>query len=254
MPRMSRKRSCSGYYHIMIRGNNKKEIFKKEDEKERFIKIIYKKKSVDKWNLRAYCIMDNHVHLLIEECENEIQVIMKKINVSYAMYYNKKYKLTGHVFQDRYKSEAIEDDAYLLAVMRYIHQNPVKAGMVKNLKDYRWSSYNEYIDNTKTLITDTNLLEMFSKNEIEAVKGFKKFHEEIDENLYLEDREEMLEYEEKLAWKIIEKNKATKKELIELLLRNTKLSHRKIAGMLVINRGVVQRIGKVIKRVKKNRP
>ncbi|MCG8482865.1 MAG: transposase [Clostridia bacterium] len=251
MPRMSRQRSESGYYHVMIRGNNKKDIFKKDEEKERFFEIIKKNKSENKWRLRAYCIMNNHAHLLIEECEYEINQIMKKINVSYAMYYNKKYKITGHVFQDRYKSEVVADDTYLLVLMRYIHQNPIKAGMVKNIKDYKWSSYNEYIGKATEKITDIDIIEIFSKNKKEAIEGFKAFHKENDDNTYLEDKEETLKKKKKRAWKMIEdrlnKSAASKKELAELLLKNTKLPQRRIAEMLEINRGAVQRIGSKLK-------
>jgi len=169
MPRISRARSESGYYHIMIRGNNKKNIFKYEEDKEKLIEIIEKNITEDKWKLRAYCIMDNHAHLLIEENDKEVSEIMKKLNVTYAMYYNKKHKSTGHVFQVRYKSESIADDAYLLTVMRYIHQNPIKAGIIK---DYKWSSYNEYIGKLKNRITDIDLLECFQKTK----KSNKRVH------------------------------------------------------------------------------
>ena len=248
MSRICRERSESGYYHIMVRGNNKKEIFKKEEEKEKFIEILNKNIAEDNWNLRAYCIMDNHVHLLIEENEKEISQIMKKINVAYAMYYNKRNQTVGHVFQDRYRSEAVTDDTYLLTLIRYIHQNPIKAGTIKNIQDYKWSSYNEYIGKTKTGITNTDLLEMLSKNKKEAIEEFIEFHEEIDEESYLEDKEEMREYEEKKAWRIIEEKieeqQATKKELAELILKETKLSQRRIAEMLEMDRGIVQRLAK----------
>jgi REP element-mobilizing transposase RayT len=85
--------------------------------------------------------MDNHVHLLINEGDDEIGKIMKRINISYSYYFNKKYGRIGHLFQDRFKSEGIDSDAYLLSVVRYIHNNPVKAGLVKNIEEYKWSSY-----------------------------------------------------------------------------------------------------------------
>lgn len=90
--------------------------------------------------------MDNHAHLLVNEGEDEISRIIKRIGTSYVYYFNKKYGRVGHLFQDRFKSEAIEDDSYLLAVVRYIHNNPVKAGIVKNASSYRWSSFNAYIE------------------------------------------------------------------------------------------------------------
>lgn len=87
----------------------------------------------------AYCLMDNHVHLLLNTNHDDLAVIMKSIAVRYASFYNWKYSRTGHVFQDRFKSEPIEDERYLLAVVRYIHNNPIKAGMIEKPADYEWS-------------------------------------------------------------------------------------------------------------------
>lgn len=93
--------------------------------------------------------MDNHVHLLMSEGTEEISKIMKRINVSYAYYFNQKYGRIGHLFQDRFKSEGIEDDTYLLAATRYIHNNPVRANIVKHAGEYKWSSYGIYINHQK---------------------------------------------------------------------------------------------------------
>ena len=87
--------------------------------------------------------MENHVHLLLRDSQTKISVFMKKTGVSYAQYYNRKYEHTGHLFQDRYKSELIADDTYLLSVFRYILNNPVKAGICP-AEEYPWSSYREY--------------------------------------------------------------------------------------------------------------
>ena len=250
MPRTSRQRSESGYYHVMIRGNNKNSIFKGKEEKEKLYEIIRKNKKEEGWKLIAYCIMNNHAHLLIQEGTREISVIMKKINVAYAMYYNKRHKMVGHVFQDRYKSEAIADNRYLLAVIRYIHQNPVKSGIVEEIASYKWSSYAEYIGEVEENLVDTELIEIFSKNREEAIKEFIAFHAEEDTETYLGDGKQKRSGEEKQGWEIIREkitehrsgiDLAVKKELVEILLEKTKLSQRKIAEMLEIDRGVVQR-------------
>ncbi|SMD17567.1 transposase, partial [Sporomusa malonica] len=107
MPRQQRKKSNSGYYHVMIRGNDRKNIFLDEEDKQNFIEILYQKKQENIYLLHAFCLMDNHVHLMLQEGEVNIANIMKRINISYVHYFNKKYKKIGHLFQDRFKSEGI---------------------------------------------------------------------------------------------------------------------------------------------------
>ena len=259
MSRTSRQRSESGYYHVMIRGNNKKAIFERKEEKEKLCEILRKNKKKDGWKLIAYCIMNNHAHLLIKEDGEEISVIMKKINVSYAMYYNRAHKTVGHVFQDRYKSEAITDDRYLLTVIRCIHQNPVKSGVAEEIQEYKWSSYKEYTGESGGSLADTELIEMFSKDRKEAIKSFIAFHEEEDMETYLGDGKQKRDDEEKQAWeiireKVIERNGiidlAAKKEIVKTLLEKTKLSQRKIAEMLELDRGFVQRQRQSLKETK----
>ena len=89
--------------------------------------------------------MNNHIHLLIKEGQEELGTVFRRIGAKYVYWYNRKYSRRGHLFQDRYKSEVVEDDGYLLTVLRYIHQNPLKAGIVKNIEQYPWSSYQDYI-------------------------------------------------------------------------------------------------------------
>ncbi|MBP2629001.1 MAG: transposase [Firmicutes bacterium] len=122
-------------------------------------------KETGNYEIYAYCLMDNHVHLLLCDTKDEISRTMKRICVSYVYYFNKKYKRIGHLFQDRYRSEVVEEDAYLLSVARYIHKNPLKAGMVKRVEDYKWSSYAQYLSANKdkfNLIERSFLLSMFS--------------------------------------------------------------------------------------------
>ena len=159
MPRTARKKSATGIYHIMVRGINRQEIFQDEEDKSAYLDRVSKYKLECDFEIYAYCLMNNHVHLLIKEGKEAIQQIMKKIGTSYVYWYNFKYGRVGHLFQDRYKSEAVENDRYLLTVARYIHQNPVKVG----LKMEEWTSYNDYFGDAK--ITDTEmLLEMFNNN------------------------------------------------------------------------------------------
>ena len=108
----------------MLRGNERKDIFIDEEDKKKFIKTVIQKKADKAFKLYAYCIMNNHLHLVIQEQKEPISRIIKKIATSYAYYFNAKYKRVGHLFQDRYKSETIEDEPYLLSVIRCVHNNP----------------------------------------------------------------------------------------------------------------------------------
>lgn len=144
MARQARKRSCTSIYHIMLRGIDKRNIFLDEQDKAVFLERLIKFKETGSYELYGYCFMDNHVHLLIKENE-DIGTSIKRIAVGYVGWHNKKYDRFGHLFQNRYKSEPVESENYLITVLRYIHQNPVKAGMVEKVVDYKWSSYSEYV-------------------------------------------------------------------------------------------------------------
>ncbi|WP_366923915.1 transposase [Metallumcola ferriviriculae] len=144
MGREARKRSSTGIYHIMLRGIDKRDIFLDDEDKIRFMEKLMKAKETGKFELYGYCLMDNHVHLLIKENE-DIGASIKRITVGYVWWHNNKYGRTGHLFQNRYKSEPVETESYLLTVLRYIHQNPVKAKIVLQAKDYSWSSYKQYL-------------------------------------------------------------------------------------------------------------
>ena len=146
MPRQARERSNTGIYHVMLRGIDKRNIFLDEEDRMKFIESVLKAKRKGKFRIYGYCLMDNHIHMLIKEDE-EIGMSMKRITVGYVGWHNRKYERTGHLFQNRYMSEPVEKEGYLLIVLRYIHQNPVKAGIVNKVEDYKWSSYKEYYNN-----------------------------------------------------------------------------------------------------------
>ena len=131
MPRQARKKSNSGVYHIMLRGINRQLIFEDDEDMQRFIETLKRYKDECGYSLYAFCLMGNHIHLLLKEGEEPISTILKRIAGSYVYWYNWKYGRSGHLFQDRFKSEPVEDDAYFLTVLRYIHQNPVKARICK---------------------------------------------------------------------------------------------------------------------------
>ena len=146
MSRTARKQSATGIYHIMIRGADRRIIFADDQDCNTFLTILEKVKKKTESAIYAYCLMGNHVHLLMKEGKEPLEVFFKRLGVSYVSYYNQKYQLLGHLFQDRFRSEGIDTDAYYLDVLRYICQNPVKAGLVKSIEDYPFLGCGGIID------------------------------------------------------------------------------------------------------------
>ena len=153
MPRQARQQSESGIYHIMLRGINQQNIFEDKEDKERFLQTLNHYKAISGYTLFAYCLMSNHIHLLLKIGNENLDVVLKRVAGSYVYWYNWKYKRHGHLFQDRFKSEPVDDDSYFLTVLRYIHQNPVKGGLCKNVADYKYSSYFEYLNESDLVDT-----------------------------------------------------------------------------------------------------
>lgn len=259
MPRTSRKKSNTGYYHIISRGNEKKSVFDTEEDKKQYLHVLKKKVDGLAFNLYAYCIMNNHVHILLEERDETLEQIFRSVNTSYAMYYNKANDRVGHVFQDRFISERVEAETYLLNVVRYIHNNPVKAGIVKAPEFYKWSSYKGYCEySRKSLICRENILGIFSSDMDKAVEIFKQFHQETDTQVFLEVLDEWEEDKNEKAKHIIHEfclnnnitiealyHKSHKEKMLSLIYKiaeDTELSGRRIAELTGINRGLVQRI------------
>ncbi len=185
MPRAARRKSESNIYHVMIRGINKQNIFADDGDNEKFIDVLDKYRKKIEYEIYAYCLMGNHIHLLIKEGKEDLSNTMKRIGTSYVYWYNWQYSRKGHLFQDRYKSEPVEDDAYFLTVLRYIHQNPVKAGLTNNIESYKWSSYKEYITKAKIANVDFALA-MFDEDKDEAIRRFRRFNMESNNDKCLE--------------------------------------------------------------------
>ena len=172
MPRSLRIKSLTNIYHIMIRGVNKEIIFYDTADKKKFLQILKYYLSKYSVEIIAYCLMNNHVHFLLKSKE-DFSKFMQCIQTVYATYFNKKYKRIGHLFQDRFKSIPVEEERYLLECVRYIHQNPVKAN-ISTIEKYKWSSYNEYIKNSKLVNTDL-ILKLFSTEKETAINNYKKY-------------------------------------------------------------------------------
>ena len=184
MARLARVISQTGLYHIIFRGICRQNIFEELQDYEKMLELIKRVKREFQYDIYAYCLMTNHAHLFIKEKNvGDIMKIMSKILSQYAGWFNRKYFRSGALFGDRYKSEAIEDYRYLFSLVRYIHQNPLRARMVSKLDEYEWSSYNDYIKANEHSLTDTAfILNQFSNDKDRAVELFMKFNDQIEDN------------------------------------------------------------------------
>ena len=179
MTRQPRLSSQSGIYHVMLRGVNRQQIFEDEEDYRKFIFILHDMTSPKdelqrplppRCALYSYCLMPNHVHLLIQEKEEKLSKTIKQIASRYAMYYNNKYEHFGHLFQDRFKSEPVDDYPYFLTLIRYIHQNPVAGKLCKNVEDYDWSSWAEYTNAPKRVPAICSIRNVLSKITLDELK------------------------------------------------------------------------------------
>jgi putative transposase len=134
------------FYHITSRGNEKKAIFRGAEDFTRFLAVISRAHGRYGILVHAYVLMTNHYHLLLETPRPNLTASLHDLNTAYTNYFNRKYSRAGHLFQGRYRCILVEKDAYLLELSRYLHLNPVRAGIVQRPEDYRWSSYRSYID------------------------------------------------------------------------------------------------------------
>ena len=188
--RLPRKRSESGIYHVVLRGINRQDILFDDEDYQRFLHTIAKMKSDNGFEIYGYCLMTNHLHLLIQEKTDNISRTMSRIATSYAWWYNQKYGRSGHVFQGRFKSECVENDNYLLTVIRYIHNNPVKAKMVQEPEEHRWSSIHDYYGNREyshELTEPSFVLGVIDQNKEKAIQIFKEFMKRENQDKCLED-------------------------------------------------------------------
>jgi REP element-mobilizing transposase RayT/DNA-binding CsgD family transcriptional regulator len=184
MGRAWREEYQGGIYHVIARGNNKEYIFRESIDKGYFIKILKQSQEGNNYRIFGYVLMDNHYHLLIQTMDKKLQEMMHQINNKYSKYFNYKYKRVGHVFQGRYKSIIIQDERYLLSVLRYIHQNPIKAYMCQNIEDYKWSSDVFYRRDIKGFVNIDIILSMLDNDRKEAIRKYKELMKEYDEVNY----------------------------------------------------------------------
>ncbi len=155
MPRRARKHGSLGIYHVVCRGIGKQILFEEEADFRYYLRLLKQAKEMYPCEIYAYCLMDNHIHLLLY-IPQDLDLFIKSVSGRFAMYFNRKYDRCGHVFQDRFRSEPVESSGYLLSAVRYIHNNPEAAGICPRDR-YPWSSWQEYTG-AAVLIDPENVL------------------------------------------------------------------------------------------------
>lgn len=169
MPRTQRKRSESGFYHVVTKGDGSQIIFEDDADRVRYLKTLEMAADESGIVTHAYCLMSNHVHLLVHDERSELSAFMKKLDEDYARYFSKKSARVGHVFNGRFWSEPVETDEHYLAALRYIHSNPEPANICL-ARDYPWSSYRSYVADSSFVHTD------FALQLLDGVQAFESFH------------------------------------------------------------------------------
>ncbi|HYE83777.1 MAG TPA: transposase [Clostridia bacterium] len=252
MPRAARLKSKSKIYHIIMRGINRQTLFEDEQDYAKLIQTLQKYRDICGYKLYAYCLMGNHLHMLLKEDSEPLETIMRRICGSYVLWYNKKYDRVGYLFQDRFKSEPIEDEIYFFTVLRYIFQNPIKAGIVTNIQNYSWTNYTDYIKGSNASDADF-ALDIFGSDREKAVQGFIEF-------VNIKNNDECMDIPEKRrladndAIRIIKEyckvthgvdmqklDIGTRNLYIKDLKESYGLSIRQIERLTGINRGIIQR-------------
>ncbi|MDR0356810.1 MAG: transposase [Clostridiales Family XIII bacterium] len=250
MPRVARAKSESGIYHAMLRGIDRTQLFYDDSDRIAFLSRLQRCKNECGFQLYAYCLMDNHVHLLINADTCGLSLVIKKIALSYSHWFNNKYDRCGYLFQGRYKSEPIDNDSYFLSVLKYIHNNPVNIGEPANA----WTGYDEYIGAAQSSLVDTEFaLSLFSTEPAEAISKFVIFMNE-SKNKGIGDNKERRKIRDLEAAEII-KRIANVKNCLDLIgierekrnqiiasLKEEELTIRQISRLTGINRGIIQRV------------
>ena len=243
MPRIARNQYNGKIFHITVKGINSEYIFDNNEDKTEYLKLLHEKKININIKILAYCIMNNHAHILLK-CEeiSEISEFMKKVNTAYAIFYNKKYDREGYVFKNRFYSQSIIDRKHLLSCITYIHRNPVKANIVKNMNAYSFSSYNEYFyKNKNVIISKDDIIRLICAQYDEPDwKKFREYH--LKRNLIEYEFDEKINYQELIS---DYKKYYTDREIIEKLLKQFNCSKQKVAEFM---KTTVYDINKIVKK------
>jgi REP-associated tyrosine transposase len=181
MPRPPRLEFSGSVYHVIARGNEQRDVFRDDSDRELYLCRLARYQARFRFRLYAYCLMTNHVHLALETGAVPISRIVLSLHRSYAQEFNQRHQRVGHLFQGRYKAYLVQKTAYLLALIRYIHENPVKAGLVRHAADYRWSSDRFYRGKTPPDWLDPpGLLQLLGADPARAARRYRSLMESGD--------------------------------------------------------------------------
>ena len=234
MARKPRIQYSGAFYHIIVRGNQRQNIFLEDADRLGYLERLGRYKKKYGFVLYAYVLMSNHVHLLLETPKDPIARIMQVINFTYTQYFNKKYIKVGHLFQGRYKSYLCDKDSYLLGLVRYIHKNPVRAGLVKTPDEYPWSSQGEYVNGVSELVDAEQVLRIFSERPSIARKKYKEFMSEAGEDKgrqYYKTIEQQIVGDERFIDKVDMKLKRAEKSLRKVNIKEIEQAVEAITGL-----------------------
>lgn len=166
----------NAFYHITSRGNRREKIFYSDQDKELFLKRL--EEMLIKYSMicQTYCLMDNHYHLFIKTTQPNLSQGIHYLNSSYTNWFRNKHQIIGPIFQGRFKSILVDADHYALILSAYIHLNPLRAGIVRQLEDYPWSSYLDYLHLRKSNISDPSLvLNLIDNNTFKSIKKYREY-------------------------------------------------------------------------------
>lgn len=226
MPRFPRNNLKTSFFHVMVQGINRSYIFEKDVDKKFYLKRIFSKNREFDIEIIAYCVMDNHVHLLLKtEKIEKLSNFMHIVNTIYARYYNKKYNRVGYVYRDRYKSEGIYSEKQLYNCIRYIYDNPVKAKICCNADMYSFSNYNKKYARLIPNKCEYSFMEINHKASCNNIIKDFFIEKKIDVNQ-------------------IQKDERLIKEISKALKNNYNISLRNIAEYIDISREKLRRIYK----------
>jgi putative transposase len=176
VPRRPRIHQPDGFYHVTLRGNHQQDIFRNDTDRRLLSAIVARSTSTYGARVHAYCWMSNHLHLLVQIGSEPLGSVVRQIASEYARAYQRRLQTTGHLFERRHHASLVRDDRYLLTLLRYIHLNPVEAGIVRNAGEYRWSSHGAYAGEcTETWLTTEFLLAMFAHDRPAAITAYLRF-------------------------------------------------------------------------------
>ena len=251
MARAARRQAESEIYHVMVRGVGRQVIFEDDADRNFYLSVLSEELASHDGELLCWCLMDNHAHLLVRIVFDELSGMMQTVGSEYATFFNRRHERVGHLFQDRFKSEPVDSESYLLTVVRYIHMNPVKDGLCATL-EYQWSSYKAYLGYPEpyALTSCDFVLDLLG-----GVEGFVRFHlQETEEipglEMGMSTRFMSVEQLRQIAEEALED---TRVEDVASLprpqrndairrMRGARLSVRQIERLTGVSRGIVARL------------